>query len=294
VAEGMAVPSWTVEARSAAAAAEAARIAAEQQQRLRECAAAERERLVSAELEAAEARAHEAVRATELGALERERVHTVRMRLQMCMAEGQASAVLFAGVPDSELLDMCVGAAQQLKCWVSSGSDATAWNPRVLVPLVLRALTQGLELQGLTPADALARSGCSDPVSQLVAVVAGCAQVDARQQAAVGSSGRSTASGAGGGSAVVRAAESIASNADATRSVHELLRLSRAGSEDEFSEAFRSAAVQTELLSADVALILHQESLDRVPQTGAIAPSSGALRVIAELHEIRPSFRPHA
>jgi hypothetical protein len=52
--------------------------------------------------------------------------------------------------------------------------------------------------------------------------------------------------------------------------------------------AFRAEASRVELLSADVALILHQESLDRVPQTGATAASPGALRVYEHMYQLRP------
>ena len=48
-------------------------------------------------------------------------------------------------------------------------------------------------------------------------------------------------------------------------------------------------ASSLELLSSDVALILHQESLDRLPVTGASASASqGAVSVVDLMHQLRP------
>ena len=75
---------------------------------------------------------------------------------------------------------------------------------------------------------------------------------------------------------------SIKATADGLRAVNEL---SLRGGDD---AAVRAEVRQVEAGSVDLALILHQEGLDRVPQTGAIAPSLGAVKMVELPHDFRP------
>ena len=59
----------------------------------------------------------------------------------------------------------------------------------------------------------------------------------------------------------------------------------------EAEDHFRTEVGRVELMSSDVRLILHQEGLDRVPQTGTVQPSVGALRVIETMYNIRPRLQ---
>ena len=196
---------------------------------------------------------------------------------------GQTVATLFTRLPDEAVEGMLLAAAQQLR--VQSGMDAATWAPVVLVPVVLRALAGGLDALGQTPAAAIARYPLLDAVGQLVAIVADVAACS-RQSATAAAQTRLTTSAAGGATAVLRAAEGVAAMPAALAGVNDLLTLSRVADSD---TELRAAAGKLELLSADVALLLHQEGLDRVPQTGALgAPTSGAHLVIECMYELRP------
>ena len=106
---------------------------------------------------------------------EAQRAHLLQQRLSMCLQDGQASAALFASVPAQDLGDVLRAVAQQLSVQAEG-----EWNERVVIPMVLRQITLGLDGQGLTVELALARVSLTDPVSRVMAVVADCAAQCAR------------------------------------------------------------------------------------------------------------------
>ena len=194
--------------------------------------------------------------------------------------EAASAVALFSEVPDAELDSVCVSVAGMLKMPAQSTARQD-WSPHAVVPMLVCALQTALDRSGSSLADGLAKFSGMPGAMRAVAVVNTLPKANEDSGYAGRERGAAAASTSMDG--VVRAAEAIAISKEGRAEAQRLYKLTDKPDSGDLIRAGSRAMETNGKYGADIALILHQENLDRTP-SGA---SGAAAQVLTHLRVVR-------
>jgi hypothetical protein len=208
------------------------------------------------------------------------------MRSALAMGSAVDVSSLFAAVPDDALEEVL---EQSMLIMASTESHAIRpgeWQPFVLVPGLARALLVALERTNHSADSLLARhSAIVHDVGRVMTAVSDLAALAAAHSSARGGSGAAPSSANAGADVTRRAIARLSLDSRAVSAVRDVHEVSVAGGAP-LRAAARSLEMHTQF-GPDVAIIMHQENLDKAP-TGDPTLTHAALTVWNAMRDIRP------
>jgi hypothetical protein len=187
------------------------------------------------------------------------------------------AVALLGEAADEDLEELCTVIAGYSGLMVPVSTAGSPWSVWAHVPGICANLQTRLDRAGKTLSELLEeRRAIPAGIGRIMAIVSALPRI-----AATGSSG--TAAAGESGDALTRAAESLASQPEAKAGVQRLVRLGESGGDDAALRAAARALETSGTFGADIALILHQENLEKAP-TGA---SPAASTLLAQMRQIR-------
>jgi hypothetical protein len=206
----------------------------------------------------------------------RARGREIRGAIRMVVGCPQAVALLDEA-DDTQLEALCQAISGYSGLPVPVGTPDAPWEVFTYVPGLCINLQARIDRSSKTVSQML--EGCSEMPGngRIMSVVAALPVVKQAMQG-----GSSSSAPGESGDALVRAAESLANIPAAKAGVQDLVRMAESGADD---AALRAAAraLETGAHGAEVALILHQENLDK-PPSGA---SPSACTLLQHMRQIR-------